>query len=68
MVLHPLKSVRIVSVFGDRGLRCASCKNEEHGEKDAEDDDRNFVFSEQSAPLHGLRLLKCNALESASRT
>jgi hypothetical protein len=46
LVLNPLKDVRIVSVFRvDTGRRCATSKNEEDGEKDAEDDDRNFSFT-----------------------
>ena len=53
IVLCPLKSVGIVSVFRvDTGRRCTnSSKNEEHGEKDAKDNDRNLSFFEQEAPL-----------------
>jgi hypothetical protein len=48
VVLGSLESVRIVSMFGiESGWEWASCsKNEEYGEKDAEDDGRNFSFSE----------------------
>src|SRR6185436_7773778 len=52
---HLLSSARgIVSVFRvDTTWRCTSCsKNEEHGEEDAEDDDRNFSFSKHfGSPL-----------------
>jgi hypothetical protein len=47
MVLCPLKGVRIVSVFRiDPGRRIARSKNKEDREKNADDDDRNFPFSE----------------------
>jgi hypothetical protein len=50
-----LKSVGIVSVFRvDTTRRCtSSSKNEEHGEENAEDDDRISPFPSILAALYG---------------